>query len=412
VAATQERIRAFATKRINPLAVLVTAAMVMIIRQPLFFTAPRIWAEEGTIYLFHALVEDPTSSFLTPHLGYYSLFNKIAIYVASQFFHLQYAAFVTTGFSAALQLCTCLVIYVSVGRLGRSKLHRFILSLLPLLVAYPEVWLNTINAHFWLATGTYFVLNSIRISVAQMMYLFFAFTTGGSSLFFLPYFILRAAKEKTAQLWTIVLIGTTATVIQSFALYSYFEAGGSNRLRIDHLSNLAKGMFYTAIIPFQVKGAGLFFVVFMVFAIYKFAKSLMAVNDRLGLAYSLVSLVTYTILVAFTSLSMNGGSRYGLPVHCGLLAMAFCGLSLKNPDRGNILYAISLALVIVLSAFSFFDMNLVYSKDWPDWQKQIQARSCHQTSEVLIFPQWKGSDWRMLIPKGSGVECQFKPFLN
>lgn len=378
----------------------------MFIRQPLFFTSPRIWAEEGSIYLLHALLDNPASSFVTPHFGYYSLFNKIAIYVASQIFPLEYAAFVTTAFSAALQLCTCLVIYASPGRLGRSKLHRFILSLIPLLVAYPETWLNTINAHFWLATGTYFILNSTRIHIFQIIYALIAFTTGGASLFFFPYFVLRAAKEKTAELWCIVLIGTAAAHIQFFSLLSFLEDGSGSRFRIEFLGKLAKGLLYTFVLPLQQKGAGLFFVVFIVFAIYKYAKLLRSSNDNLGLVYTLLSLLTYSVFSVLASLSMSGGSRYGLPVHCALLAIAFCGISLRKSTLVEQLYRMCFTLLVVLVVITFFNMESVYSSTWPNWQKQLQARKCKETTEVLIFPQWEGAKWGMIVPKGSGVECK------
>ena len=402
----QERISAVTNKSINAFSVLVTAAIVIYIRQPLFFASPRIWAEEGSIYLFHGLVDNPTSSFLTPHFGYYSLFNKIAIYVASQIFPLEYAAFVTTAFSAALQLCTCLVIYASAGRLGRSKLHRYILSLIPLLVSYPETWLNTINAQFWLATGTYFILNSTRINKAQIIYSLIAFLTGGVSLFFLPYFVLRAAKEKTAELWCVVVIGTAAAHIQFFSLLSFLEDGNGSRLRIDFLANLAKGMLYTFILPLQQKGAGLFFVLFIIVAIYKYAKLLKSSNDNLGWVYSILSLLTYTFISVLASLSMSGGSRYGLPVHCGMLAIAFCGISLEKFTLSELLYNMAFALLIGFVVITFFNMESVYSLTWPSWQKQVRARSCDEITKVWIFPQWEGAKWGMILPKGSGVECE------
>lgn len=396
-------------KNINVLIVLITAAIVIVIRQPLFFTAPRLWAEEGGVYLFHALVHDPTSSFLTPHHGYYSLFNKLAISVASQIFPLRYAALVTTGFSAALQLCTCLVIYASVGRLGRSKLHRFVLALIPLFVAYPETWLNTINAHFWLATGTYFILNSARISMAQILYLLMAFMTGIASLFFLPYFVLRAFKEKTSELWYVVLIGIAAAHIQFFSLYSYLVAGGDDRLKFEFLGNLGKGMLYTFIIPSQQKGAGLFFAVFIVFATCKYVRLSLTENDRLGLLYSLVSLLTFLLLSVIGSLHMTGGSRYGLPVHSGMLAIAFCGISLDKQTLSDRLYILSLVVLMLLAIASFFKMDSVYSAAWPNWQQQVQKRSCNKNALVLLFPQWESARWAMIIPRHTGVECRGSP---
>lgn len=161
-----------------------------------------------------------------------------------------------------------------------------------------------------------------------------------------------------AQLWYVVLIGTAAAYIQFFSLYSYLEAGGDDRLKLEFLGNLGKGMLYTFVIPFQLKGAGLFFAVPIIFAICRYVRLSLTAIDRLGLLYSLVSLLTFLLFSVIGSLHMTGGSRYGLPVHSGMLAIAFSGDKQTLSDR---LYKLSLVVLVLLTIASFFKMDSVYS---------------------------------------------------
>ena len=401
--AAKEKFLAISDKAVNPITLLVAALTAIYIRGPQFFESPRIWAEEGSIYLRHALENQPLSSFLTPHLGYYSLFNKISILFAAEVFPLKHAALVATVFSAALQVWTCLIIYSCSGRLARNKIHRCFLAFLPLLLSYPEVWLNTINGQFWLATGAYFILNSEKITKSQILYLFLAFATGVSSLFFLPYFALRAATEKTKQFLAIAAIGGMATAVQLFSLFAT-SFGGENRFRSENLSRISDGIVNT-LAPYSGQKLKWLFLIFMAFAIYIFVKNLIKRKDRLGPVYGVVSLLTYTILSVISSLGMEGGGRYSTPVQIGLFAIAISNLFLGKDIGRQKLYVACVSFLVASRAATFFDMNL-YSKDWPGWFQQMQERKCDQETQISIFPP----GWKTVLPKDSGIECKLDNF--
>lgn len=398
----KEKLLAITGKAVNPISLSATALIAIYIRGPQFFEAPRIWAEEGRIYLQNALENQTLLSFLTPHLGYYSLFNKISILFAAEAFPLKHAALVTTLFSAALQIWTCLIIYSCSGRLARNKIHRFFLALLPVFLSDPEVWLNTINGHFWLATGTYFVLNSEKITRSQILYIFLAFMTGVSSLFFLPYFMLRAANEKTKQLFAITAIGGMATVIQLSSLFAT-SLGGKNRFNPEYLSNIPNGIMET-LTPYAHDGLQLkiVFLIYIAFAVYIFAKNLIKHNDKLGPVYGIISLLTYTILSIISSHHMAGGVRYGTPVYIGLLAIAISNLFLaKNIGRQKFYIACTI-LLIASKIAAFFNSNMYYWHSEPGWRQQMQKRKCDQEAQISIFPP----GWKTTLPKYSGIECR------
>jgi prepilin signal peptidase PulO-like enzyme (type II secretory pathway) len=120
-------------------------------------------------------------------------------------------------------------------------------------------------------------------------------------------------------------------------------------------------MLYTFVIPFQQKGAGLFSAVPIIFAICRYVRLSLTANDRLDLLYSLVSLLTFLLFSVIGSLHMTGGSRYGLPVHSGMLAIAFSGISLDKQTLSDRLYKLSLVVLVLLTIASFFKMDSVYS---------------------------------------------------
>jgi hypothetical protein len=105
---------------------------------------------------------------------------------------------------------------------------------------------------------------------------------------------------------------------------------------------------------------------------------------------------------------MLGGGRYGLPVYCGLFAIAISAAPTQESISNAIIDFIKFSLLILLAlkAITFFDVSSVYSANWPMWQKQVQARSCKNPSDIKIFPRWEGVDWKVTIPTGAGIECR------
>lgn len=164
------------------------AVILILIRNPLYLIYPRIWAEEGRDFLSNAL--SGNFGIFTPQLGYLSLFNNITVQVAVHLFPLKYAAHVTTYASFLLQIITVYVIFISHGRILYPGFFGALVAVSPLIFSTPEVWLTTTSSHYWLATGTFFVLNSDRISRITIPYVLLSFLTG-AGIIFSPFFLLR-----------------------------------------------------------------------------------------------------------------------------------------------------------------------------------------------------------------------------
>lgn len=86
---------------------MVTCVLLLaLLREPLFFLEPRIWAEEGTVHITSIFSSGIWTSLITPHLGYYSLFNNYVTAIGLGLFGLSGVAYVTTLFSLAIILMT------------------------------------------------------------------------------------------------------------------------------------------------------------------------------------------------------------------------------------------------------------------------------------------------------------------
>src|SRR5215510_660836 len=70
---------------------LLGAVIVLLLRCPTVWLQPRLWAEEGTVYLPAALENGFWGNLFAVQLGYYSLLDNVVIGFAS-LFPLQYVA--------------------------------------------------------------------------------------------------------------------------------------------------------------------------------------------------------------------------------------------------------------------------------------------------------------------------------
>ena len=383
--------------------VVLIAGFLIFARNPLFLLEPRIWAEEGSIYLANVFESGEFFALLHPHLGYYSLFNNLVVSAGVILLPLEYLAFITTGFSALLQLCTSIVIYESDGRLGDSKFQRLLNSLLPFLLGTPEVWLNTINCQFWLATGTFFILNSRHINRFQVIYLAMAFMTGVSSLFFLPFFAIRLFKEKSSSLKSVAILGTVALALQASAFLSYIQNGSSGRFKAELFGNFAPGIARTINVSYASNFAQVAFSIVALVGVFYFLRSSLLGRDFFGILYTLGALSTYVLLTVFASLNMYGGGRYALPSYCGIFAIVVSAIARKKNSKNLAMPFIRflVALLLILKLKTFFSTSNFYSAEWPIWQIQLRERSCETPVDIKIFPP----GWTVHIPPRSGLEC-------
>ena len=129
------------------------ALILSFFREPLYFFKPRIWAEDGTIYLNNAIdnsfwnIFDPSNTGLS-EINYYSLYTNFVSHLSANIFPISYAAHVNTYASFLFQILTCVVIYKSIFHLFKNKYICIFLALSPIFLSSPEIWLSLISVQY------------------------------------------------------------------------------------------------------------------------------------------------------------------------------------------------------------------------------------------------------------------------
>ncbi len=120
---------------------------VLLVKSWDFWQEPRLWAEEGTVYL-KASLEESWHSALSSQLGYYAIIPSVTIYF-STFFPLQYLPYITQGVS----LLFWILLFGLIAGINKKEYSVgvkivYLFSVLFILLSQPEVFLNTINLQF------------------------------------------------------------------------------------------------------------------------------------------------------------------------------------------------------------------------------------------------------------------------
>ena len=389
------------------------------LRNPLYFIYPRIWAEDGTVYLYYSFgqsfwnIFNPNNTGLA-EINYFSFYPNLISHFSANIFPIAYAAHVNTYASAFFQLFTCLVIYYSIFDFFKNKYISIFLGLSPIILSSPEIWFTLISAQYWGTTGLLFILNSKKHNFLQILYSIFAFFTGIGSIFLLPFFIIRTTFQKTRDISSILIcfVGSLASIIQ---LNSFFQSDSSSlRFKIDFLKNLPRGLFSTLIPRFinitNPEGLGSSNVLYNPFTIFVFSLFLLLVllssllilrHDSKFKTITRLILPTffYWLLSTIGSLDMTGGERYGLPVYCGLTFLILLAIEERKSKIYRHILILVFSFIYLLRIPVFFQTSKFYDSSWPKWKDQVIARDFKREATIKIFPQWENSiNWEVKLP--------------
>jgi len=377
------------------------------LRLPELFFEPRFWAEEGSIYFAHALRVGALDALASAHLGYYSLIPTLATTLAAHLGPLAQAPLITTLFAFAWQVATLAIILSSRSRLLPTQGHRAALAIALILTSPAEVWLNTINAQFWAATGVFIILFSDlpgrHKQAATLAYLAIACLTGVPSLFFAMYLPVRWILSRD-RFWAWAnAIAATGLIIQLAAFTGTESTGDIVRFPVGQLAQIDKSMIRTM---FWI-GSDLFRlplilprgIVIAALMSAWLAFVLLHRKEPTRLLFTLFPALAYTALATFASDSMTGGPRYGLPI----AAMTFIILInltkyLPRPAALAVFF-----LGVALQIPSFLNMGYVHNPAWPTWQDQIAARDPAAPWSVQATPPTINQRFRFIIPPDSGT---------
>ena len=399
-------------------------------RSVYIFTQGRFWAEEGAIY-FRVMysIDNPFNaiSYYYSNTGYFSLFTNIANYSAT-FASLEYAPLVTTYLSLLVVLAVPIAMFYLPINLGLdwSNFHRIIwlilcLALLIGPLAYPEVWVNTINAQVYFGILSYILLffpvpkrmktKSLTVMVPLLLSLSSPYSSAIGMGNTINAFYERS-RYRILQA-TFALIGFLINVI--LLIWAVVDKSiDDDRSQVPNLLTLMKsfGHYSSTVLLGQEWGLGLlsnlkspslssvaillFFSGITVFFVWVTLKSV-DTQTRLLMIFGLA--VSY-ILVNIVGLGGSYAGRYSVTV-IGVLTATFLigimhNISLPNTKTKST----GLILIVLLSVFTggkdywSFKDELLTCRGCVDWSINVG----NFVGESAQLPIWPYPNWSMELP--------------
>lgn len=380
----------------------------VVLREPAYLLAPRIWAEEGGIYAQAWLdAGGALAALFMPHLGYYSLVPTLAVQLGMGLGGLEYLPYVTTGV-AMLMMAACLAApFVLPGRLWCEPWKPYALLFFALILSPGEIWLNSITTQFYLGLfGVYLLLcdqaalRGWRLLYASAM-LLVAVLTGVTATVLLPFFAMQAwrARHLGAKAWlwcAILLLGLVLQVVAH--LLDPGGDPGANRFSLANLGNFPRGFGYVMVFPVnaQWKGGWIKEVVQGAAGVALLLFWWAALRQG-GEARRLLLLAVYLAAVfAALSIGMGGGPRYAYPVAMVLVLILFRELG-EAPRKGRRLAMVLLLLMLAVKLPAYFSTRKYYDPEWPTHASELARLNAGQQDHIRVFPRWKNADWRIVV---------------
>ncbi|MFC2140307.1 hypothetical protein ACFLQ1_01140 [Candidatus Auribacterota bacterium] len=200
----------------------------ILIRVPDLILSGRFWGEEGAVYFAFSYTEPFFKTLFFTHLGYYSLLNNFSALAAVHLVPLEYAPYITTGIAFLVQLLPAmLIVFNSRELFGSRLLTTAAVAIILFSLPNHEVWLNTINSHFYLAIVTAVILilpaPQGKRSLFYLGLLLLVGFSGVVSLFLIPFFWLKSYLEKSKDRMIQALLLTFCSCLQAAVFFFYSD---------------------------------------------------------------------------------------------------------------------------------------------------------------------------------------------
>lgn len=238
---------------------LLTFIIAIYVREPLYLLNPRFWAEEGQIYFSYAYNNPWYISLFTPHLGYFSLLNNLAVTLSAHVFPLWSSSIVTTFIALFIQITPSMIVIYGQSFLWDTHTKKILILLILLFAPITEeLWLNTISSQFHLSLIALLLLleQNDKLTIYKIwLYRFLillAGLTGVLSCILTPIFIWKSLIYRSKENMIQASLLGVCTVIQIAILgYSMYHSDLENSRigRIDVRTILATIESKTFLLP-------------------------------------------------------------------------------------------------------------------------------------------------------------------
>ncbi len=400
--------KAIKKKRFLSIALLLLVGTIVTARRPELLISPRFWAEEGEVYFSAAIRNGFWKALSLEHIGYYNIVPNIATAMAV-LVPLELAPFVTTFTAFLCQVLTSAVAIFGKSRFWDTWPKKLIIACGIQLITPFELWLTSLNAHFWFCTATFFILlepidQNNRIRWFHRVILVFAGLSSVVSVFLTPLFLLKAWQSKLRESWIQTGILMAAGLLQVSVFFSALFAHdaqlasrfGNNQFALRHLVlfHFMEPFWGWPITDWVPLGCILIVTIcLMLFLLVLFFRR-RSEGEMVIIFLSFFSVAIFSTLLSF---NMASASRYAFAPSVMTLVVLVDEAFKRKQDVSRWL-ATFFIFLIALSCLAGFRSRIFYSSELPRWREEVAAWRLDNSKPLKIWPQFRFRTWQVVVP--------------
>lgn len=345
-----------------------------------FFQEPRLWAEEGTVYLKTAFEEGYRAMFM-PQLGYYAFIPSVTTYMAT-YFPLLYIPAFTQGVSFLFWIILFILI-LGINKKEYSVKIKipFLFSILFVLMAYPEVFLNTINLQF--ITPIILLVSILyseeKLSKYQIIGLrvlqIISLLNGILSILLMPYLLYRAIfLDKKYDLVAIYLL----SIFIHLGMIGSYEGQSNLMWRINGNWSYLIEDYHKPLLEI-IKNRKVYILIFLIVLIALYNSTRKKIKENVATFFLILSVGILVIFIDFTKLpDPRIYGRYLVVIHC----IMYIALQIIFPRKYyRYLFFWGGMLVLCISYRDIFRQEK-YCKECPKWSEEYKNIDTPQGAKI------------------------------
>ncbi len=337
-----------------------------------FIIEPRIWAEEGDVYLKDSILTG-INSILHTHQGYYSIIPSLTLFFAS-LFNFKFIPY----FTIAVSLTFFILLFLLIDKINNDKYDKnfkslIIISFFVILNSIQEIFLNVITLQF--ITPLILCILSFydftKLSKLKFRFILFIIAVctlnGPTNIFIVPLLIIKLLRSnhKSEAVFIALLLTTSITSI-FITPPSDSQVSAAIRIKsniIQILDQMHNCKFKSIIID------NIYLIIIPIFFIWRKRIN----QDNLQIA---ILTLIYGMFFQLTK-AVGGGERYSAIVYC-LMVLAFTLLFLQNRTA---IFSICLVTIFYFGR-GFLKTNYSYDKDIKPWSSEYLNLNNNRKAEI------------------------------
>lgn len=337
-----------------------------------FIIEPRIWAEEGDVYLKDSILNG-LNSIVHTHQGYYSIIPSVTLYFAS-LFNFKFIPY----FTLAVSLTFFILLFLLIQNINNDKYDRnfksiITISFFVILNSIQEIFLNVITLQFITPLILYILsfYDFTKLSKFKFRFILFIIAActlnGPTSIFIVPLIILKLIRSNRKSEAAFIALLLTICITSIFTTPpSDAQVSATIRIKsnmVEILNQMHHGKFGFIIID------NIYFIVIPIFLIFRNLIN----QDNLQIA---ILTLVYGGFFQLTK-AVGGGERYSAIVYC-LMVLAFTLLFLQN--------RIAIFSICIVTTFyfgrGFLRTNYSYDKNIKPWSSEYMNLKSNGKAEI------------------------------